>query len=212
MASIDKIYVSTYKDYKEFINFCKLKQSEIQSIFNVDIFDYLYNDDLDEEAFFSDDEEYAITNFPYKLDYYFIKYCDIPFVVERLQEQYSESEYNDVKNSDTILQNYTYEKYKSFKVFHKHKGYHHIINTQKIREYMITINDPNNDVWCYNKYQKNWINTSKSNNLNYGYSILFFGYSIKAVIRKVKHWNLPKGLQIQVKSPYKSGDVIIITK
>jgi hypothetical protein len=157
MASIDKIYVDNYKDYKEFIDFCNLKKEEIKNIFNVNIFDYLYYPDLTEESFLDEeDNEWVLVNLPHRLDYYFIKYCDIPFVVERLQVQYSETEYNDVRNSNIILEDYVYEKYKSFKIIQKRKGYHHIIKKQKLRKYNITIIDPNSDdIWCYSKYPKN---------------------------------------------------------
>ena len=210
MAGIDKIYVDNYNDYISFINYCKTIQEDIQKLFNVDIFNYFYFTELTEESFKIDDNEYPLTNFPHKIDYYLIKNCDIPFIVERLKDQYGES-YNEIKNDNEILNDYTFEK---FKIIREKSKYPYIIKKQK-RKFIITIEDLNNyDTWMYDKKISQWRNLDRSNNLNSNNcrSNIKFGKSRKAIIRKVNKWNLPKGVEIEILGTYYSSSFKIITK
>ena len=213
MAGIDKIYVDNYDDYISFINYCKVIQKDIQKLFNVNIFDYLYFTELTEESFKIKDNDYPLTNFPHKIDYYLIKNCNIPFIVERLKEQYGDS-YNEIKNDDEILNDYTFEKFKKFKIIHTKNKYPYKIKKQK-HKFTIVIEDlNNNDSWFYDETISQWRNMDKSNNLNYDncWYALEFGCSYKAIIRKVNSWNLPKGLEIEIKGYYYSSSFKIITK
>ena len=212
MAAVDKIYVDNYNDYILFINYCKTIQEDIQKLFNVNIFDYFYFTYLTEESFKIKDNDYPLTNFPHKIDYYLIKNCNIPFIVERLKEQYGDS-YNEIKNDDEILNDYTFEKFKKFKIIHEKSKYPYVIKKQKTK-FIISIEDlNNNDLWIYDKTISQWKNLNKSNNLNYGdcRSMIYFGKSHKAIIRKVNKWNLPKGLKIEIIGRYYSSSFKIIT-
>ena len=213
MAGIDKIYIDNYDDYISFINYCKTIQEDIQKLFNVDIFNYFYFTELTEQSFEIKDNDYPITNFPHKIDYYLIKNCDIPFIVERLKDQYGES-YNEIKNDNEILNDYTFEKFKKFKIIREKSKYPYIIKKQK-NKFMISIEDlNNNDSWIYDKKISQWRNSNKSNDLNNDncWSFIKFGKSHKAIIRKVNKWNLPKGLEIEILGYYYASSFKIITK
>lgn len=213
MAGIDKIYVNNYDDYITFINYCKTIQEDIQKLFNVNIFDYLYFTELTEQSFEIEDNDYPITNFPHKIDYYLIKNCNIPFIISRLKDQYGE-DYIRIKNDDEILNDYTFEKFKKFKIIHKKNKYPYKIKKQK-HKFIITIEDLiNHDSWIYDKTISQWRNSNKSNNLNNDncWHILKFGCSYKAIIRKINSWNLPKGLEIEIQGYYYSSSFKIITK
>ena len=213
MAGIDKIYVDNYNDYISFINYCKTIQEDIQKLFNVDIFNYFYFTELTEESFKIEDNNYPLTNFPYKIDYYLIKNCNIPFIIDRLEDQYGE-DYIKIKNDSKILNDYTFEKFKKFKIIHEKSRYPYVIKKQK-HKFIITIEDLNNyDTWIYDKTISQWRNTNKTNNLNYNNCchILKFGCSYKSIIRKINSWNLPKGLEIEIQGYYRSSSSKIITK
>ena len=212
MAGIDKIYVDNYNDYISFINYCKTIQEDIQKLFNVNIFDYFYFTELTEQSFEIEHNNYPLTNFPYKIDYYLIKNCNVPFIIDRLEDQYGE-DYIKIKNDDEILNDYTFKKFKKFKIIHEKSKYPYKIKKQK-HKFIITIEDlNNNDSWIYDKTISQWRNSNKSNNLNYNNCscILKFGHSYKSIIRKVNSWNLPKGLEIEIQGYYRSSSFKIIT-
>lgn len=213
MAGIDKIYVDNYNDYISFINYCKTIQEDIQELFNVDIFNYFYFTELTEESFKTEDNNYPITNFPHKIDYYLIKNCNIPFIIDRLEDQYGES-YNEIKNDNEILNDYTFEKFKKFKIIREKSKYPYVIKKQK-NKFIISIENLDNyNTWVYDKKISQWKNSDKSNNLNYSdcRSMIYFGKSHKAIIRKVNKWNLPKGVEIEIIGYYYSSSFKIITK
>jgi len=213
MAGIDKIYVDNYDDYISFINYCKTIQEDIQKLFNVDIFNYFYFTELTVHSFEIEDNEYPLTNFPHKIDYYLIKNCDIPFIVERLKDQYGES-YNEIQNDNEILNDYTFEKFKKFKIIREKSKYPYVIKKQK-NKFIISIENLNNyNTWVYDKKISQWRNLDRSNNLNSNNcrSNIKFGKSRKAIIRKVNKWNLPKGLEIEILGTYYSSSFKIITK
>lgn len=212
MAGIDKIYVDNYNDYISFINYCKTIQEDIQELFNVDIFNYFYFTELTEESFKIEDNEYPLTNFPHKIDYYLIKNCNIPFIVERLKGQYGES-YDEIKNDNKILNDYTFEKFKKFKIIREKSKYPYVIKKQK-NKFIISIENLDNcNVWIYDKKISQWKNSDRSNNLNNNncWSFIKFGKSRKAIIRKVNKWNLPKGVEIEILGTYYSSSFKIIT-
>lgn len=213
MAGIDKIYVDNYDDYISFINYCKTIQEDIQKLFNVDIFDYFYFTELTEQSFKIEDNEYPLTNFPHKIDYYLIKNCDIPFIIERLKDQYGDS-YNEIKNDSEILNDYTFEKFKKIKIIDEKSKYPYVIKKQK-NKFIISIENLNNyNTWVYDKKISQWRNLDRSNNLNSNNCRcnIKFGKSRKAIIRKVNKWNLPKGLEIEILGTYYSSSFKIITK
>ena len=213
MAGIDKIYVDNYNDYISFINYCKTIQEDIQKLFNINIFDCFYFTELTEQSFEIEDNVYPITNFPHKIDYYLIKNCNIPFIIDRLKDQYGDS-YNEIKNDSEILNDYTFEKFKKFKIIRGKSRYPYVIKKQK-RRFIISIEDLNiHDTWVYDKTISQWKNTDKSNNLNNNNCScdLIFGKSYKALIRKINSWNLPKGLEIRIVGSYYSSCFKIITK
>lgn len=77
MAAIDKIY-GTLEQYQQFKQWCEKHNPKLLS--------YFYN--LDTQNM-NEDQEYMISNFPCWADYYLMRKCNIPFVVERLHQQHS---------------------------------------------------------------------------------------------------------------------------
>lgn len=95
MASIDKTYTNSYKDYKEFKDWADKQIITFFDGLEKCIGDWVYK--YPEEYF--DGTEIAIMNTPTWIDAYLIQNCEIPFVINRMKEIYDEESYNDLKHS-----------------------------------------------------------------------------------------------------------------
>ena len=84
MAAIDKIYVSKFKDYLLFKEWCK-EQPKIKDKYDNEcsISYYLYQWES-----FKDDEFYPILNAPYYIDAYLIRNCPFDFIQDGLKLNY----------------------------------------------------------------------------------------------------------------------------
>jgi len=78
MAAIDKIY-GTKKQYDEFRRWCSRHKPEALVYF------YEWHDE------YKDNKNYAMTNFPERIDRWMLKNCKIDWVVAYIKDQYGES-------------------------------------------------------------------------------------------------------------------------
>ena len=78
MAGIDKIY-GTLAQKTEFIYW--LINNKHKALY--DVFDYIYSDDMQ-----NSEEQRVIGNFPARIDMWLLKHCPLPFIVDRIKEQY----------------------------------------------------------------------------------------------------------------------------
>lgn len=95
MAAIDKMYVSSYKDYIEFKEWCKKQPPMVDKYRNKEsICEYLYN--YWEEQDFKDRKSLPIFNAPYYIDAYVIRNCPLEFMQKELELHYGDS-YEQIK-------------------------------------------------------------------------------------------------------------------
>ena len=107
MAGIDKTYVSSSKDYFDFIEWAKEKKFTCPNGIILSPLDYVYEQDpetIDERI-----KEYGritLMNTPVSMDYFLIKYCPLTFVQDRLREVYPESFIEDINKGISCFDNY----------------------------------------------------------------------------------------------------------
>lgn len=82
MASIDKTYTDSYKDYIEFVEWSRDKTVVFWTGLQEKVSSYIYHyDDIKTEV--------PIMNSPVWLDAFLLKHCPIKFVTDRIKEVYS---------------------------------------------------------------------------------------------------------------------------
>ena len=107
MASIDKTYTNSYKEYQEFKNWSREKQVIFnygKKVIKISVSDYIY--EWEKEDF--DGGELPIMNTPTWLDKYLYDNCPCEFVLNRLKEVYDEDFLKNIelnKISDNLKQN-----------------------------------------------------------------------------------------------------------
>lgn len=95
MAGIDKIYVSSYEDYKLFKDWTEKQFVVFFDNYKRCVGDYIF-DWWEEEDFV---KEIPIINSPTWIDVYLIQNCLFKFIQDRLKDMYSEKSYNELKNT-----------------------------------------------------------------------------------------------------------------
>lgn len=150
--------------------------------------------------------EYSIpiANFSELQDRFIIQNCDLDWVQDRLKEQYgNEGDYYDMKQTPIIY--FEPGDSNKFNITWRNSG---IMNyAYKFRQknlYTITIK-----YMKYNESLDRWVN---ENNSTYGdWSSYDKCKSLKAVMRKLRKWQLPKGSMVDVRS-VGYNEFIIMTK
>lgn len=90
MAAIDKTYFTSKEQYYEVKEWVKDRKFHLANWIKK------YSEEQMDEAF-NEGKELVLWNTPTFIDEYLIQCCKIPFIVERLKEQYGEF-YNKIKN------------------------------------------------------------------------------------------------------------------
>lgn len=120
MAAIDKIYVSKFKDYLLFKEWCK-KQPKIKDKYSSEcsLSDYLFQYNS-----FIDGKSYPIFNAPYYIDAYLIRNCPFDFIQDELKLNYGYKSQEWINEAYDIVMNrndenknfYTWLKPDDFKI------------------------------------------------------------------------------------------------
>lgn len=84
MASIDKTYTNSYKDYKQFKDWADKQIVTFYDGYKECIGDYVW--DLEESDF--GENEIPIMNTPQWLDAYLLQHCKVQFVLDRMNQVY----------------------------------------------------------------------------------------------------------------------------
>ncbi len=204
MASIDKIYAYSYKEYKAFKDWADKQVHTFYDGLKVCIGDKVWNI---KKEWFPSENGIAIMNSPEWLDAYLIQKCPSSFVVDRLKNVYGEDTCEYLQNLDlsgkpteNLKQNrkiiITCNKYstwnvhsKPFRVFRKSKGY---IQT---KWHVTTYDDLE-----YNDNTKTWVHSS----LCYpSYINCSEAKSIKSLVRHLRKQYLPTGITFHILGGYK---------
>lgn len=105
MAAIDKIYLDSYKEYKEFQKWL-LEQPKLKDKYGkeVSIYSYFFTW-WDNPEYWKDNEDHPVFSAPYYVDAYIIRNCPLDYVQEDLMINYGywsqeriKEFYNNVKN------------------------------------------------------------------------------------------------------------------
>lgn len=175
MAGIDKTYVNTWDDYK------KIREWAINTdmiypngINGGKMIKWFYYPNLSEDDF-KDNKEIALWNTSESVDMFLYKNCPFDLVQNRLKEQYGDVSYLDKESID------------------EHEvGNHFTLPSWYIEDawYYVEV-VYNNRNWMYSSKYDTWISPNELGPS--GGSCHICITSDKALARKIRKWNLPKG-------------------
>lgn len=125
MAAIDKIYVNSYKEYKEFEKWL-LEQPKLKDKYGKEVSIYRYFFNWWDDPKYWSNEEHAIFSAPYYVDAYIIRNCPLDYIQKNLMLNYGSS-YQEILDGEIYNSpsaEGTYETGKHFKIIKKpfHRG------------------------------------------------------------------------------------------
>ena len=186
MAGIDKTYVKTWQEYQDLVNWLEQNQFKCPNGDIIEIPHYGWSkEDFDGER------ERPVLNTTQEEDYFLIKYCPLKFVQDRMKEVYDEEYYNSVKNGTSPYDTFTKEgrlgdgKVKLQKIRGRGKKSKYLYWTDSSSYGLRFSEETNKWLWPYEL--GNW-NTSTADKC----------HSIKALIRQIRKWQLPKGTGLRI--------------
>lgn len=192
MASIDKIYAESYKEYMDFVNWAKDKSIDFYypgKSLKVHVMNYVYYPYWDEEDF--ETSERPITNTPEFIDKYLYKHCPCKFVLDRLNDVYGDAEET---LSDPIKDKLPedWKKNRKIKIVKN--------NNTPWKLFNFTCNkwivDSSSFEMSYSIEEKIWLD---KNVFDFPGNFSFMGVtSIKALIRRLRKMYLPSGIEFNL--------------
>ena len=205
MASIDKTYTNSYKEYQEFKDWSKGKQVIFnygKKVFKISVSDYIY--EWEEEDF--NERELPIMNTPTWLDKYLYDNCPCEFVLNRLKEVYDED-------------------------FLKNVELNKISNTLKQNRKIIISKSDRTKLPLYNKginsYGWWWLQEAKTFDFDYSEDLEAWvergGYfpsntntmhakTVKSLVRRLRKMYLPSGLEFRLSGRYVGEEFKVTVK
>ena len=202
MAAIDKTYLSDYEEYQRFLEWAKNKTYTCPNGTVIHVYDYVYDYWTKESMEVC---ERPVINTPSSLDYFLIKDCPFEFIQERMRDVYDEEYIESVLNGTSDYDTFKYPEEKSrIKIvgtgyWLKHKDY--LFKDQGKRKYYFFIDvDYKGDSLCYSSYIKRFLLPGELG--LWTSSSCWKGRSIKALIRIIRKWNLPKDCEIIAQGRY----------
>ena len=203
MASIDKTYTNSYKDYKKFKDWSKDK---IITFFNGHkqyVSDWIWN--LKEKDF--GEKEIPIMNTPSWLDIYLIQNCKIDFVINRMKDVYKSS-FNDLKNVDLSAKPPKEFETNRKIVISKAKPNCFPLHSKPYNGKMAWWLQCNDNFW-YNSETKTWSHW----NMYYRHdTTTAYIKSLKGIIRHLRKQYLPKGITFTISGRYVGEHYIVKIK
>ena len=208
MAGIDKTYTSSWGEYQSLVEWCRGKSFTLK---NGDIIyprEYIYQWSKED---FDGKKELPIWNTTTYLDIWLIRNCPLKFIQDRLKEQYSEgwskmafTDYNEDDMYYKIL-TYTSPYDVNWRILDcSHKFYVKYKVNNKFKDdnlyWWVTIL---NDGWWYNEKHNMWYHNEDALPIDSNYAHFRGNISKRKLARLIKHWDLPKGTQIQFEGDYK---------
>ena len=109
MAAIDKIYLNSYDEYREFKNWC-LEQPKLKDKYNneVSISSYLFSW-LDHPKIWEDNKSHPVMSAPYFVDAYIIRNCPLESVQKEMMLNYGHKTQEDIHEMYLSVINRTQE-------------------------------------------------------------------------------------------------------
>lgn len=251
MAAIDKTYVKTWKEYTEVRDWC-LTQGEVIDDYGISFKPIDFVHEYTKEQFdaaiksklywidkFNNEHpehqmereaEVALWNTPYWFDYWLIRHCPIKLVQDRLHEQYSNEEIEDVLNFRSVYDNYkriNKGKNIKFKVVKKlRKDYKSFLyNGKKFKvstnnkQWFVEVHDTNNafSTWNWSDVDRTFYSRyDLANRERIAEFCIYYNITgvldLRKVHRLLKHWNLPAGLTVKFCSRKFCDELVVETK
>ena len=140
-------------------------------------------------------------------EWYLIRNCEIPSIINDLKEEYGD-EFEEIKNSEIKI--HTFEKFKKYSIKFDYPK-NDRMTYSKFGLYWIQIRHNSDSWWWYCEDNDEWVDITKSERYT-NTNTAHFGHSLKAVIRKIKKWNLPAGVIITAHGRYRNSSVEIRLK
>lgn len=194
MAEIDKIYTSSYEDYKAFKDWAKTQTIVFFDGYKVCVGDWVR--DYDDESEFGNGA-IPIMNTPTWLDIYLIQNCKIQFVIDRMKEVYRKSTYEYFMEVD-LTATPPAEFKQNRKIVIKRNEYSRFPLHSKPYGGARWWLQSENNFW-YNEETKTWVNDEvyypKDTNTAHI-------TSIKALVRHLRKQYLPKGIKFTISGVY----------
>jgi hypothetical protein len=205
MAAIDKTY-GNWEQYLQLRDWCIGKYfRQGQAIISPSIFlmDYNYAKDFE-----GSNKEFVFWNTPTYFDIWLIRNCPLDFIQARLREQYG-SEYLEIKEYRSIYD--TYERNglgKNVKVRILTKPHVNYRNGW----WMIQLVDRENEgCWAYDSINNTWVDMYRSDKYYDRYEAIYKELSFRKLIRLIKKWNLPAGIEVQAYGPLRNQVYRVLT-
>jgi len=207
MAGIDKTYLDSYDEYTEIIDWCNSIGTVTDKYGNTfNPLDFVYERNLTKDEF---EPGMILWNTPTYFDLFLIRSCPIKFIQERLEEQYNKDFIQSVIENrspyDTFKRNGLGKNLK-ITVLRKpdYKG------NYKKTWWWISIG---NSDWWYNEYNNEWVHYLEGKEHNTNVCSRYRGkLTMRKIIRILRKWDLPSGLEIRIIGSYEGQKYILKTK
>lgn len=209
MAAIDKTYCKTWEEYQEVRDWCKGNEFTCPNGIKVKPIENLYSWSKED---FGGDKELPILNTSQTTDYFLIKYCPAKVVQDRMCEVYGKEYVEGIKNGNNEYDSFAYPEVGSKVKMTKDSNFHNrkpfpFYSTRKNRLVTVLtaeVEYQGETIW-YNEDIGRFLLpyelgecTSSCAHLNQR--------SIKAIMRRIKKWKLPKGATVTVCGRYVGED------
>lgn len=207
MAYIDKTYTSSWDEYQELVDWAMKNKFTCPNGIKVDIMNSIYPYRKEDWAEgWVPGEERPVMNTSYTDDYFLIKYCPLRLVKDRMTEVYGKEYIDSVLSGKSEFDGYEerIERGRKFRCTRKPKrGYNQNRAFVRYRNGKVKYGKWFVEVWrgetClwYNEDYDLWVDWNNGELGNGGYSFSNVN-TIKALKRKIRKWNLPKGSVVKV--------------
>lgn len=192
MAAIDKTYVSTYEDWKRVVDWARTAEFTCPNGTKLKVINHCYYPDMSEaevKEWLCEQREVPVMNTSYSMDYYLIKYCPLDIVQNQLRQMYGE-QYDNIKNGKSRFDTFTRKRKIGTKVVLKKWKKHTNQNYVSGRCFWVSAMHNGELLWWSDAINR-FIWTDELGIRN---SSQFLGCkSIKALIRRLRKMELPKG-------------------
>lgn len=205
MAAIDKIYITSIEQYREYKKWCDsipYQRDSIGNLWHPSEFMYETRAEQDYINGFSNSKEIPLCNNPDYVDVFLIRNCPIEFIQNRLKEQYGD-EYDCILNYTSMYDTYKPTISTKFKVIKK--------PFSNIRGVYWSAEVNSKDAyWRYSEAKHCW----KTNfdlcycDSNYAF---YKHIDLRKIRRLIKKWKLPVGTTIHFSGIYIGQDYVIET-
>lgn len=205
MAAIDKTYTSSWEEYQEIIKWAKENKFTCPNGMIINPLNYCYT--WGEEDF-KGQRELPVMNTPQSLDYFLIKECPLRIIQRRMKDVYGPEEFQSIKDGtshyDTFIRPTPGKKLRMVKdsKFHNRKPYSFYNSrvNKKITRVSISVYLGEESLWYNEDYD--YFLLEDELGIIQSSGVILRCRSLKAILRRIKKWKLPKGCEVRVRGRY----------